>query len=382
MNTRAEKVLAPGHRLAVTTLLVTLAAAAHAAHPAAAQSTDGRLSVHGFLTQAYGRTDGHQVLGITSEGTSDYRVAALQFRFDADPENAFVLQFSHERLGRSPLSEVEPEVDLDWVFYERRFGEHTVVRVGKVRTPLGLFNEIRDVGTLLALYRAPVSVYGEQVYASETVNGAMVGRRIPLGTWALDVDAFYGSWDFVQYDLATYAHVDGGYGGQVWVNTPIDGLRAGAGHLRYTVGNLVNAPADAEDDHVAWIASLEGNFTRLSVRSELFHASFGETDLGYIGKAERYYVQAVVNVTDWLGVVGQAEFEDLRLDVSGPFGFSFDGNENRDLAVGVRYAPAPNLAVKLEGHAFRGYRIEDGALPYGAPRARAKYALLSVSTSF
>jgi hypothetical protein len=367
--------------------MVTLAAVGHAAHPAAAQSTDGRLSVHGFLTQAYGRTDDHQLLGITPDGTSDYRVAALQFRFDADPDNAFVLQLSHERLGRSPLSALEPAVDLDWVFYERRFGEYTVVRVGKVRTPLGLFNEIRDVGTLLALYRPPVSVYGEQVYTTETVSGAMVGRRIPLGAWALDVEAFFGSWDFVQYDLATYAHVDGGYGGQVWINAPIDGLRAGAGHLRYTVGNLVGAPADAEDDHVAWIASLQGDFTRFSVRSEVFHAAFGETDLGYTGKAERYYAQAVVHLTDWMDVVGQADFEDIRLDVTAPFAFSFDGNENRDLGVGVRYAPAPNLVVKLEGHAFRGYRIEDGPPPYGspqygAPRTRVRYALLSVSTSF
>jgi hypothetical protein len=376
-------------RPSLTSLAVALAIAATgpAPHPAGAQSADERLSVHGFLTQAYGRTDGNQVLGLPSQGTSDYRVAALQFRFDADVESAFVLQLSHERLGRSPLTALEPAVDLDWVFYERRFGEHTIARVGKVRTPLGLFNEIRDVGTLLALYRPPVAVYGEQVYASETVNGAMVGHRIPMGDWALDLNAFYGSWNFVQYDLATYAEVDGGYGGQAWIDTPIDGVRVGAGHLRYSVGNLVDAPADAEDDHEAWIASLQGEFTRFSVRSELFHASFGETDLGYTGTAERYYVQAVVNVTDWLGVVGQAEFEDLAIDVSGPFGFSFDGNENRDLAVGLRYAPAPNVVVKLEGHLFRGYRIEDGPPPYGAPqygapRARVKYALLSVSTSF
>jgi hypothetical protein len=114
--------------------------------------------------------------------------------------------------------------------------------VGKIRTPVGLFNEFRDVGTLLALYRPLVSVHGEQVYANETVSGAMVGRRIPLGAWALDVEAFYGSWEFVQYDFATYARVDGGYGGQVWIHTPIDGLRVGSAGLRFTVGNLVGFP--------------------------------------------------------------------------------------------------------------------------------------------
>jgi hypothetical protein len=176
--------------------------------------------------------------------------------------------------------------------------------------------------------------------------------------------------------------VDGGYGGQLWIHTPIDGLRVGVGGTRYTVGNLLGLPADAEDDQFSWIASLEGMFTRFTVRSELAHVRFGETDLGYDGTVDRYYAQAIVNFTDWLGVVGQAEFEDARWDITAPFVFSFDGNETRDLAVGIRYAPEPNLVMKLEGHAFRGYRIEDAALALGGARARVKYALLSVSTSF
>lgn len=343
-----------------------------------------RLSVHGFLTQAYGISDGHQRLGVTSHGTADYRVAALQFRYDASDRDAFVIQLSHERIGHSPLARLEPEVDLDWVFYERRFGANTTARVGKIRSPVGIYNEIRDVGTLLPMYRPPVTLYGEQFYTSETLDGVMVSQRVPLGDWSLEVDGFFGGWEYVQFDLESFAQVDGGLGTQVWLETPVRGLRLGGSAVRYTSRDILGAPEDFEDPQVLWRAALDGTFPRFFVRAEAFHVAFGAEEVGYMGEAQGYYGQASFSVTDRLGLVAQAEFTDLAVEVTAdPQPFSFDDNIDRDLGFGVQYRAWPNVLLKLEGHRYRGYGIEDEFRLLGlTDRANVTYGLFSVSTSF
>ncbi|HUP52602.1 MAG TPA: hypothetical protein VM198_09000 [Longimicrobiales bacterium] len=348
--------------------------------PAMGQLPEG-LSVHGFLTQAYGRSDGHQIIGIGSDGTADYRVAALQFRYAYDARSAFVIQLSHERIGRSPLGDLEPEVDLDWVFYEHRFDDYTIGRVGRVRNPIGIYNEFRDVGTLLPFYRPPIFLYGEQMYASETVDGMTLGRRFPLGDWELSVDGFVGSWSFLQIDLATRATVDLGYGAQVWLQTPLDGLRVGAAGMRYTVRNSFGAPADSEDQQVLLAASLDGRFGPVGVRSEFRHVGFGGDELGYTGTAAPYYGELTLNVTDRLTLMGQAQWQDFAIEIPA-FMLSMDENLERDLSVGVRYAHTPNVVLKLEGHRYSGRNIEDQVIFPWDERVGASYALFSVSTSF
>src|SRR4029078_364973 len=72
---------------------------------AVAQDNDSSLSVHGFLTQAYASSNGNTLFGIPDDGTSDYRNAALQFRYKLTDHNSIVIQLSHERLGDSLLNQ-------------------------------------------------------------------------------------------------------------------------------------------------------------------------------------------------------------------------------------------------------------------------------------
>ena len=83
-----------------------------------AQALDGplsKLSIHGFLTQAYataefskgGPTPDEVTLGIPEDGTFDYRVLALQFRYDITPEDTMIVQFSSRSLGASPIGLIE-----------------------------------------------------------------------------------------------------------------------------------------------------------------------------------------------------------------------------------------------------------------------------------
>src|SRR5260370_14664662 len=117
-------------------------------------------------------------MGLTPQGTADYRRAAIVARYSPTPQNAFVVQLGHRRLGDSPTMKFEDNLKVDMAFYEHRFGSGTSLRVGKSALPSGIFNEIRYVGTLLPFYRAPYSVYGEGTNTSETLNGVFVSHRL------------------------------------------------------------------------------------------------------------------------------------------------------------------------------------------------------------
>ena len=119
-----------------------------------------KLTVHGYLTQAYADADfadGLLVsphtdelnLGISEDGTFDYRTMAIQFRYEISAKDIMIIQFSSRTLGNSPIESVEDEIELDWAFYERRLGDNTSVKVGRVQIPSGIFNAVRDVGTIL-----------------------------------------------------------------------------------------------------------------------------------------------------------------------------------------------------------------------------------------
>jgi hypothetical protein len=68
---------------------------------AAAQSANGSLAVHGYLTQGYGFTSRDTVMRLTPEGTSDYRRAAVVARYGVTPKDYFVVQLAHRRLATS-----------------------------------------------------------------------------------------------------------------------------------------------------------------------------------------------------------------------------------------------------------------------------------------
>src|SRR6185295_6913288 len=167
-----------------------------AASPSPAPDDDGRrLEVHGYLSQAFAVSDGNQILGIPSTGTFDYRTAALQLRAAASPDDTFVIQASQDRLGQSPVTDARPDVELDWVFYERRLGDAFSARVGKVRIPFGIYSEVRYVGPLLPFFRAPNALYGEGSYTFDSLTGAVVTAHVsPDPDWSVDVDVYGGEW--------------------------------------------------------------------------------------------------------------------------------------------------------------------------------------------
>jgi len=353
-----------------------------------AQGLSERLVIHGYLAQGYANTSGEKILGIPNDGTFDYRRAALLFRFKGTPNDAFVVQLASRRLGESPINDFTPEVQLDWAFYERRFGDNGTLRIGKAPIPMGISNETRFQGTLLPFYRVPYGFYQEGGFTSETLNGAILTRKLNPGSpWLLSGALFAGEFDYLQAasiptadtsTTATFVVVNARaknlLGAQFWLQTPLTGLRIGAGAARREdEGPLLSLISGSGATKELW-ASVDGSFDRLTIRSEYRRVGFGTGGAVY----KTNYEQVGYRIIEPLLISVQRDVTDLFIQTpGGPFAIPYA----RDYALGVAYTFAPNVVAKLEFHDADGYSNE-AVVNFGGPPNQNRYTILSVSVAF
>ena len=376
------------HRLsrgAVVRLFVVGSLALTAA-PSAAQTLSDRLVIHGYLTQGYATTSSAEIMGIPSDGTFDYRRVAVLLRFKATPNDAFVVQLANRRLGESPLNAFTPEVQLDWAFYERRFGDATTLRVGKEPIPMGIFNETRYVGTLLPFYRAPFGFYQEGAFTSETLNGVVLTHVLNPGSrWQLTGAVFGGEFDYLQaastvptdstpaqYAVAPALARDL-FGTQLWLRTPLTGLRVGVGAARRKDEGIFTSQLGHGATTDLW-ASVDGNFDRLTTRAEMRELTFGTGGSHF----RTYYGQLGYRVSDKFAMNVQRDVMELKVpSPSGQIHIPF----NQDNGALVVYTFGPNIVGKLEFHDSDGYSVEV-PVNYQGPRIDSRYFISSISVSF
>ncbi len=356
-------------QLYIFAIALTLAGAS--ASPLLGQSLTDRFSVHGFFTQAYADASQHATVGVPTDGTGDYRSAALQLRFAASGNDQFIVQLSHRRVGVNALRQIEPDVSLDWGFYQRQlFG--TNIRIGRQPMPKGLYNEIRDVSTILPFFRASRAFYTDGM---ETIDGASISRSFDVpGGFSLEASAYYGdlplviSWQTQDGPIAIDAEGPGSWGGQLWVNLPITGVRAGYGILR----TLIEGQGGAADLGIdQWYVSADATFERFFVRAEKISTAAAPSVM-----TGGSYAQIGVKLTEKLSVTGQYEHSAIEL-----LAYSHKYDNRKDLAVGVSFAFTPQLVLKFEGHKFEGYDVDEAVNLFGAP-VESNYFILSFATAF
>lgn len=355
-------------------------AAAPSPDPVAPPASEQHLVVHGYLSQAYVKSDGHQVIGIPKDGTADYRRAAILFRASLTTSDALVLQFAQRRLGESPTMQVEPDVKVDWAFYEHRFGSATRFRVGRMPVPLGIFSEIRYVGTLLPFYRAPYNYYQEGAFTSENLDGAHLSHTFGAGApVSVDVNAFGGAFTTTEsYNGGVNrAKAHNVFGGAAWISTPIDGLRFGIGGARQDIKNTI-LTADHTDKWSNWIASGELVRTRFRVITEYSHwtlsrAGFGKRNLS---------LYAGVGLTSKLRAHAAYDDGDATLLVGGKL-YSLP-QQFTDAALGLSYGLRADVVAKAEYHWNQARLIEDkpSTLNPAASPFKTQYFIVSLSASF
>lgn len=369
--------------------------------PAAAAEIPEKLQIFGHLTQAYGESSQGSIQGATEEGTTDLRKIAVQFRWEISERDTAVVQLAHERRGNDFLFPEHDEVEIDWAFYEMRPTPTTTLKVGRLNVPLGIYNEVRDVGTLLPFFNLPISFYAGVLDSAETVDGISVAQTIvPRSDWNLETEFYYGGWDTFQQQVKPEeefgivnldARAEDGLGVQLWLNTPIEGLRLGAGALTWLLNGPLSLPGSKDrwkTHHFSLDASFEKWMFRAEHRKWRFDQDFGAfagLPDSLPGKAERegFYVQLGVWLTPAIGLFGQFEDTSLRDNLNL---FPRLEDFHRDKALSLNYRLRPDLLFRLELHAAdTRLPLADPELPpdiIGRGPIEVEWAILAFSVSF
>ena len=340
-----------------------------------------KLQVHGFLTQAWAGgnfvdipaglpaatpTVDELSIGIPEDGTTNYRQLALQFRYEMSPKDLMIIQLSSRALGFSPIGKIEDEIDLDWAFYERKLTDHTSVKVGRVQLPFGIYNEIRDVGTVLPFYRPAFGIYRTGAFTSETVDGlVLIHHFAPESDWRFETNWYWGEFDEIELadeNTVTFTQDVDCYGLQWWLNTPVPDLRLGLSLGTRKIQNSIFLPGvEKSEPFEHWMFSVDYTVSRFTFRGEYQNTQTEGTFEG-VGTLDFdldfYYVEAGVRVTDKFQI--WAQYDKQEQDISAAIFTEPDKRDVRtDFGVSLNYFFAPNVVLKAEYHeyeeGFTGY---------------------------
>ena len=122
------------------------------------------LEIHGFISQGYLQTDKGDYMVNTQGGTFDFQEIGINFSHNFTNDLHLGLQFISRKLGDYGSQHSK----IDWAYGDYRWRDFLGVRIGKIKTPFGLYNEIRDIDMLHTSILLPSSIYSE--FWRETFN--------------------------------------------------------------------------------------------------------------------------------------------------------------------------------------------------------------------
>jgi len=349
------------------------------------------LSIHGFISQGYLKSDENNYLAETKDGTFEFNETAINFSLSPIENLRLGMQFMSRDLGPTRNNDVY----MDWGYADYRFADAFGIRVGKVKVPIGLYNQTRDVDFLRTFIWQPQGVYDEGMrdvkdsYEGGSVYGDFgigslgdVEYEFAGGTANLDINTPY----FVKIASSldpsgggstgsgTYMKVNWSLVPSVRWNTPIEGLRLGTSCLfsdldmgsNYTFGTIAVRVNAATTINYSPIYSVEYVWNNLKLAAE-YRQLNGDIDISFNGttyaevevKSEAYYGLVSYQFFDWLelGTYYSVYYAD-RDDRDGS-GLEAGGTPDyfawqKDWAVAAKFNLNESITLKLETHFIDG----------------------------
>ena len=376
MNTHARTILFGA------VLTVTLAGAD-------AESFWHRLQVHGSASQGllfssnnnWFTTDSSHASGAWTEGSLNASLPVTDhFRLGA--------QVHSYDLGQ--ISKFRPS--LDWVFGDYKFNNYFGVRAGRVKTPMGLFNDIQDIDTVYPWALLPQSVYPPDMRSWHLAHTGFVAYgelRLPAHAGAVSWQGYGGERSQNPHEgyamiLGQEGTILGNAGGPTmgadlrWT-TPLAGLLVGASYLKT---NMTAPHALSEGEVVRgtvryvtqdFYAEFEKGRLKLDAEFNIEPSweKFGTPDYTY-NPSRIWYVMGTWRLTDKL-TTGMYYSSDLGFDADTRDRHD-PGNYSRETALNVRCDLNRHFYVKLEGHYVAGYA--NGFYPANNPQGLARVSRL------
>jgi hypothetical protein len=371
--------------LAMGVLAPSSALAVEVGDPDALLSID----IHAFVTQGFILTSNNNYLALdTKHGSFQYSEVGLNFTKDLTDRLRLGLQLFAEDIG--PTGNYNATVD--WFYADYRWKDWLGLRVGRVKIPFGLYNEVQDVDSARLPILLPQSVYpleNSNDLLAQT-GGELYGYLRMRGAGALDYHAYLGT-IFAPIPAtpptAPYLedfNVPYVAGGRLMWELPVEGLRIGSSAQALRVdGNLLSGPATIKEEvpGILWVASVEYSAHDLLLATEysrwFLKGILNGQQVEQVVE-ERAYAMAAYREAKWLqtGAYFSFYFPNALTDVPGPnlsnpivyrSDFSRRAARQNDLAVTIRFDINAFWLVKVEGHYMFGTAGLDPALNNNLP---------------
>jgi hypothetical protein len=195
---------------------------------------------HGFFSQGFLYSSDYNYLGDSTRGSFLFTEAGLNASFNPFPRTRIAAQGFTYDVGDAG----NYDVVLDYALAEYTFNDYFGVRAGRIRLPGGIYNDIQDVDVARTFVLLPQGVYDARNRDfSVSLDGGEFFGTIPLQqAGSLSYEIYAGMLNpsdnggvalKIRNNLPPFIHFDSidsaaQFGGQLWWNTPVDGLRFGA----------------------------------------------------------------------------------------------------------------------------------------------------------
>jgi hypothetical protein len=338
-----------------------LAHAAHADDVITGSAADDELQVHGFASQGFLYTTDNNYLADTEDGSFEFAEAGINVTRTLGDQLRMGVQLFARDLG--PIGDYSAK--LDWFYIDYRWRDWLGLRAGRLKLPLGLYNDSSDIDAAHTTALLPQSVYpaGNRDYLLAQTGVELYGYRDFGAKGALEYRAYTGT---IFLDVqesagasATLVSLDIPYvvGGRLLWETPIDGLRVGvsAQKLRLESRFLAPGPIAFDISGLLAVASAEYTADRLLFATEYSRWILEGTSSDQMivpdqkVTSERAYALAAFRARPWLqpGAYYSIYFPNVEMR-SGKEGHQYDA------AATLRFDITPHWLFKLEGHYVRG----------------------------
>lgn len=311
-------------------------------HNAQAFDFGDSFQLHGFGSQDYLQTTHNTYLGADDRGTWDDNFLGLVGSFRLNDKSILWAQLETSSMDTTHFT---------WFFIDYQFTENLRAHAGRVKMPLGIYNEYIDTKFLQMSTLGPAIYQAASDFVADAYNGVGLDYTQSLGSSGELLWQVYGG-DTYDPDPPDGTHDRRAFGGRVTYTTPVDGLRLLGSVIR--IQNELLATRQLINETHA-IYSIDYVHNDWDVKSE-----FGTHTLDHVD-SRGYYVQVGHAFGKWTPF---ARYDDITTDST------LSSNESyyqKTLVVGLNYKLASNISLRVEDHFNRGYAlpVASGEVPVG-----------------
>lgn len=355
--------------------MVTLITIAIWINPVKAYEVEN-IDIHGFISQGFLKSNEYNYITHNSkDGSFEYNEMGINFSKGLSEKLRIGVQLFARDIGDAANN----KITLDWAYADYRWEDWFGLRIGKIKIPIGLHNETRDLDMLRTCIILPQGIYedltrdnliaskGIGLYGNKEI-GAAGNLSYQLLAGVLDSNIESGSGKLLYDGVAeSGGNVNGendydtNYTGSFWWETPLEGLRAGYSFLHVQAkaplifGGVLET--DLEYTVLYQILSAEYIWENLIVTTEYLERETKSTLLGNEANdnSQAYYVSTSYAFNDLftLGIYYSVYYQN-KDDKDGTALTINHMAWQKDLALTLRFDINEYWVFKVEGHRVDG----------------------------